>query len=209
MANLKKVSLANAAAVVVGIDFSVSPEIYPQTNAWKPMFTFTTLDEHNFFPGARVNTIGFSVGTNFGGTTQTANLTNATVYSVLGPKVFTIVNDEMQYGSGYKFYPDSTIWASTTGSGGTTGGLTFTVASTSNIYVGMGINGTNVPSAATVKSISGTTITFDAGVSSAGVAIGLTGAVSGTVTFTTARAVLTNSSISSVDLVYGYPSTFS
>jgi len=95
MANIKKVSLASAAAYCTSAVPSASSQYYDNgASAYKMLITYTTREEHNFFPGARVNITGFSVSSSAGPTTVTANFCNATIHSVVGPKTFTIVNDD-------------------------------------------------------------------------------------------------------------------
>jgi hypothetical protein len=106
MLNSKKVSLANAAAVCLTAVPSASTQFFNDgSNSYTMLITYTTQDEHNFYPGARVNITGFSVSSSIGPTSVSANFTNATVFAIVDSKTFTILNDAWSWSNtaGYTF----------------------------------------------------------------------------------------------------------
>jgi hypothetical protein len=105
MANIKKISLAGAAAEITAATFTPSTERYPtDPTKYKGLYTFTTRDVHNFFPGAKVNITGVSTSWTSGPTSLSANLVNAVVYSVLNPTQFTVITSDWDWRAGITLY---------------------------------------------------------------------------------------------------------
>jgi hypothetical protein len=104
MANIKKISLAGAAAEITAATFTSSTEFYPtDATKYKGLYTFTTRDVHNFFPGAKINITGVSTSWTGGATSLSANLVNAVIYSVLSPTKFTVITSDWYWFAGITF----------------------------------------------------------------------------------------------------------
>jgi len=94
MPNVKKISSAAAAAYCTAAVPSASSQYYgTSASAFKMLITYTTREEHNFFPGAQVNITGFSTTADGSASTLTANFCNAVIHSIVSPTSFTILND--------------------------------------------------------------------------------------------------------------------